>query len=121
MRLILALSAIIGVLIFFSAPAGAAELLGNTGGSGLTYDRVVSSLNNLVEVVLRIAGFIVVIVILYYGARMALAGGDDAAYSAARHGLNLALVGALIIFGVYTIIATVEGLVNDVSSGTTQE
>jgi len=87
--------------------ASGAVPLGNTGG--VTYDKVVASLNYVVENVLLIAGFITVAAIIYYGVRMALSKGDPAEFGKQKDYLIKACIGAVIIFGVYTIIATVQG------------
>jgi hypothetical protein len=108
---------LVGVLLGLSgvAEAGTPQPLGNTGG-GFTYDKLIKVANNLVQFILRVAGFVVVGVIVYYGIRMVIAGNDAAKYAAARKGLNWALIGALVIFGVYTIIATIQGAVESLGS-----
>lgn len=117
MRAILTTLMFISILVFFAAPASAATLVPETsaGSPDTSYENVIAVLNSLVKTVLRIAGFLVIIVIVYHGVRMATAGSNETVYGDARKGLNWAIVGALVIFGVYTIIATVEGLVNSVS------
>ncbi|MEK7637878.1 MAG: hypothetical protein AAB375_00410 [Patescibacteria group bacterium] len=85
----------------------AATPLGDTGG--ISYDRVVASLNYIVENVLLIAGFIAVGAIVYYGFRMTMSKGDPTKFNEAKGWLIKACIGAAIIFGVYTIIATVQG------------
>lgn len=81
--------------------------MGETGG--ISYDGVVASLNYVVENVLLIGGFIAVGAIVYYGLLMTLSKGDPAKFTAAKGMLIKACIGAAIIFGVYTIIATVRG------------
>ena len=99
-----------GILAGGVAMAATPEPLGNTG-DGFTYDKLIEVANRLVQFILRVAGFAVVGVIVYYGVRMVIAGNDAAKYAEARKGLNYALIGALVIFGVYTIIATIQGAV----------
>lgn len=84
----------------------AAVPLGDTGG--ISYDRVVASLNYIVSNVLLIAGFIAVGAIVYYGFRMTMSKGDPAKFNEAKGWLIKACIGAFLIFGVYTIIATVQ-------------
>jgi hypothetical protein len=74
---------------------------------GITYDGVVASLNYVVENVLIIAGIIAIGAIVYYGFRMTISKGDPTSFGAAREHLIQAGIGTAIIFGVYTIIATV--------------
>ena len=81
--------------------------MGNTGG--LSYDGVVASLNYVVSNALLLAGFITVGAIVYYGFRMTMSKGDPTKFNEAKGWLIKACIGAAIIFGVYTIIATVQG------------
>lgn len=81
--------------------------MGETGG--ITYDGVVASLNYVVSNVLLLGGFVAVGAMVYYGLRMAMARDNVSQFSEARGMLIKACLGALIIFGVYTIIATVRG------------
>src|SRR5512133_1584063 len=83
------------------------SLTSHTAFAAEAYQKVLDTLDNLVSFVLRMAGLACVAVIIYFGVRMVLAGGDDAVYATARKGLNYALLGALVIFSTYTIIATV--------------
>lgn len=76
---------------------------------GLTYDGVVKSLNYVVTNVLLLAGFIIVGAIVYYGLRMSMARDKPEKFNEAKGMLIKAAIGAAIIFGVYTIIATVQG------------
>lgn len=85
----------------------AATPLGDTGG--ISYDNVVASLNYIVSNVLLIAGFIAVGAIVYYGFLMTMSKGDPAKFNKAKEWLIKACIGAAIIFGVYTIIATIQG------------
>ncbi len=90
-------------------PASAAFSPVPSPTSGTTYERVLEILDNLVGFILRMSGVAAVIVTIYYGVRMVMAGGDEAAYAKARQGFTWALIGSLVIFGVYTIIATIQG------------
>lgn len=81
----------------------------NSSTDALGFDRVVAVLNYLVESALLLAGFLAVGAIVWYGLRMATAGGDATAFSKAKSYLIKACIGALIIFGVYTIINSIGG------------
>ena len=87
--------------------------LGETN-SDFTYDRLVNIITGLVEIILQIGGIAAVVAVIWYGLQMVLARGDAGKYSAAKKGLGLALVGVVIIFGVYTIIATIQSGVESV-------
>ena len=77
--------------------------------NGFTYDRLVSMLNYLVREVLLLGGFLATAAIIFYGFQMAISRGDAGAFGKAKNNLIKAALGAVIIFGVYTIIATVQG------------
>jgi len=93
-------------LVLLPQAAYAAEPLGDTG-SDFTYEKLVRIVTGLVNIFLEIAGIAAVMAIVYYGFRMVISRGDAGAFTAAKKGLGLAVVGAIVIFGVYTIIATV--------------
>lgn len=78
----------------------------------MTYDQVLDVVERLLSYITDMAVIAVVVAIVYYGVRMATAGGNPTAFNEAKKGLGLAAVGALLIFGVYTIIATVNYAVN---------
>lgn len=90
----------------------AAAPLGKTGG--ITYDRLVNVLNYLVTNALILGGLIAVAMIVYYGFRMAISRDNASAFTAARDHLVQACIGAALIFGVYTIIATLYGLTHSI-------
>lgn len=90
-------------LLFSSVP------LGNTN-SDFTYDRLVGILNYLVENALLLGGLIAVGAIVYYGMRMSMARSEPKNYLEAKESLIKAVIGAALIFGVYTVINTVQGL-----------
>lgn len=94
----------------------AVEPLGNTGGSGFTYDRLVRIATELIKILLQIAELAAVGAVVWYGLQMVLSRGDAAKFASAKKGLGLAIVGALVIFGVYTIIATIQGGVRSVGN-----
>ena len=80
--------------------------------SGMTYERVIEIVDRVVGFILQMSGIAATVVTIYYGIRMVMAGGDEAAYANARKGFTWALIGSLVIFGVYTIIATVQNAAN---------
>lgn len=94
------------LLLLLPQAARAGEPLGDTG-SDFTYEKLVRIVVALVNIMLEIAGIAAVMAVVYYGFRMAISRGDAGAFTAAKKGLGFALIGAIIIFGVYTIIATV--------------
>ena len=93
----------------------AATPLGDTGSS-FTYQNLVKMVTELVKIGLQVAELLAVIMIAWFGLRMVLSRGDAAQFTTARKNLMLALVGAIVIFGVYTIIATVQGAVQSVGN-----
>lgn len=102
-------------VITFLAPVtvGAGEVLGDTG-SDFTYEKLVDIAEGLVNLLLQMLELVAVGAIVWYGLQMVLSRGDAAKFSKAKKGLGLAIVGALVIFGVYTIIATIRGGVQSV-------
>ncbi len=86
--------------------------MGDTGE--ITYDGVVASLNYVVGNALLLGGFIAVGAIVYYGFLMTMSKGEPTKFNAAKGMLIKACIGAAIIFGVYTIIATVQGAANSI-------
>jgi len=92
--------------------AQAGQVLGDTGS--VTWAKVQTALASLVQNILVLAGLAATGAIVYYGVLMATAGSNTDRYSRARKGLIYAAIGTIIIFGVYTIIATVRGAVNSI-------
>jgi hypothetical protein len=81
-----------------------------------TYQRLITIANELVKIALRIVGVIGVIMVVWFGLRMVMSRGDATKYGEARKGLLWSLVGLLVIFGVWTIIATIQGAVRSVGN-----
>lgn len=108
---IIVLVTVLAIVVSFTSIAIAAPTSTSTG---MTYQKMLDILDDIVVFVLRMAGFAAIGVIVYFGVRMLLAGGDQTKYAEARKGFNWALVGTLVIFGVYTIIATIRGAVESV-------
>lgn len=90
----------------------ASPVLGSTGG--ITWDRVMYVIYNLLQNILFVAGLAAVGAIVYYGVLMATARDNADRFNGARKGVLWSMLGALIIFGVYTILATVRGAVGSV-------
>ena len=103
------------VLALAPAVAFAGQPLGNTG-SDFTYERLVTIVTELVNIFLRIAAVVAAGFIVWYGVRMVLSRGEPGKFSEARKGLLWAMLGAAVIFGVYTIIATVQKAVQSVGN-----
>ncbi len=82
--------------------------------NGLTYEGLINTVYYLLQAVLQIADLAAVAAVVYYGIRMAIARGDATKFNDARKGLIYTIIGALIIFGVYTILATVRGAVGSI-------
>lgn len=83
---------------------------GNPTGTW-TYARLLSTMYYLLGVILQLAELGVVAALVWYGLQMVLSRGDAARFTSAKNGVMLAIVGGIIIFGVYTILATVKGAV----------
>lgn len=109
MNRLLVIGILLAVLLVTAAPAHAQE-------ADFTYQRLVTVAGELVKFALRILGFIGVILIVWYGLRMVISRGDATKFSEARKGLLYALGGLVIVFGVWTIIATVQRAVQSVGN-----
>ncbi|HUO75605.1 MAG TPA: hypothetical protein VMU12_01655 [Candidatus Paceibacterota bacterium] len=92
--------------------AAAGPVLGSTGG--ITWAKVMSSVYYLLQNILLIAGLAATGAVVYYGFLMATSRDNATQFAGARKGLLYAMLGAIIIFGVYTILATVRGAVGSV-------
>ena len=92
--------------------AAAAPVLGSTGT--VTWATVQTAIASLVQNILLLASLAATGAVVYYGVLMAMARDNATQFSNARKGLLYSALGALIIFGVYTIMATVRGAVNSI-------
>ena len=92
--------------------AQSSPVLGSTGP--VTWAKVMNVVYYLLQNILFLAGLAVVGAVVYYGVLMATASGSSDQFTKGRKGLIYSVVGALIIFGVYTIIATIRGAVNSI-------
>jgi hypothetical protein len=77
-----------------------------------TYARLKEIAFYLATTFTRLVGLAIAVGVVFYGLRMILARGDPTAYGAAKKGLVNAMIAALVVFGVYTIIATLYGAVD---------
>lgn len=77
--------------------------------NGFTYDRLVDLLNYLMRNALLLGGFLATGAIVFYGFQMVMAKDDAGKFSTSKGNLIKAAIGALLIFGAYTIIWTVRG------------
>jgi Type IV secretion system pilin len=93
----------------------AAVPLGNTG-SAFTYDRLVGIVEYLADTALLIAGTIAMGAVVYYGFMMTISKGDPGKFNEAKGHLIQAVIGAALIFGVYTVINTVQGAASSLTN-----
>ncbi len=76
---------------------------------GFTFDRLVELLNYLVLNALILGEVIAVSAMVYQGFRMAWSRGEPKDFLAAKEALIKVCIGAVLIFGVYTVIYTIQG------------
>ena len=86
------------------------------GSSGFTYDKLIAILNNLGDTFRAFGLTLATAVVVYYGFLMALSRGDAAKFTKAKEHLMIAALGAAIVFGIDTIIATVRYLADTLTS-----
>ena len=103
----------IALALIIAPLAHAQEVLGNTDTGGWTFQRLKDTANYLVDWALRVLSVVAFGAIIWYGIKMTISRGDAAAFTAAKDGLIKACIGAAVIFGVYTIIATVQNAVQN--------
>ena len=77
------------------------------GIEDLTIQKVASIITGFACWATRIIIPVIVIFLIYYGLRMILSRGDPTKFNDAKKGLFYAILGIIVIFGTYTIIATV--------------
>jgi hypothetical protein len=82
-------------------------------GVDLTIDGIFNIITGLACWLARIAGPLMVIAVVLYGLQMMWAQGDPSKFNEAKKSFFYALLGMLVIFGVYTIIATVANAVGN--------
>lgn len=108
-----------GFLFVFSSQAATLPVTGQTGattgttpgtaapGIDFTIQDVFNLLQRFACWTTQIAILVVVVFVLYYGWMFLQSRGDPTGVTAARKALLWGIIGILIIFGTYTIIATV--------------
>ncbi len=102
-------SALAGLISMASFAAGALAANGTSIGdldTNFTIQRVELIITTLVCWFARIAVIGLVVMMVFYGVQMVWSGGNENRYTSARKGFGWSLVGALVIFGAYTIVAT---------------
>ena len=109
-------------LIFF-APVALAQGpvisgLGGSPGSSLTIQGVYAIILGLACWLKQIAMFIVVVALLVYGLMFLWAQGNPTAFGAAKTAFGWGILGAMIVIGSYTIIATVASFGGLLPAGT---
>lgn len=80
-----------------------------------TFDGLMNIAGNLVGVLTNVAWLAATAVIVWYGVKMILARGDETKFAEAKKGLTWAIVGSLVMFGVWTIILTLRAFVDSIS------
>ncbi len=74
-----------------------------------TYDRLVGILERLAGYALMLGGLVAIAAVVFYGLMMVVSRGDATKFTAAKNNLIKAAIGALLVFGAYTVINTIEG------------
>jgi hypothetical protein len=79
-----------------------------------TYERLKSMAFSLAQTFTELVGMALVAGVVFYGIRMVTARGDETAFRTAKAGLTNAMIGALIVYGAHTLIATLYSAVHSV-------
>lgn len=96
-----------------AAPAGNSADLSGSPGRDITFDTVLNIIRGFSCYVAQVAGILFIGAILFYGVLMVVSQGNPEKFGAAKKGLGWAIVGGLVIVGVYVIISTVASAVGD--------
>jgi hypothetical protein len=107
MTRITALLILVVLLSLTATPVLAAEF---------TYQRLVTIATELVKIALRVVGLIGVIMVVWFGLQMVMSRGEATKFTEAKKGLLWSLVGLAVVFGVGTIISTVQKTVESVGN-----
>lgn len=104
------LSIIAGLIAMFAFTVGAyaasdGGVFGNID-TEFTVERVMAILTGLVCWFSRIVVIGLVAMIVFYGVQMIWSGGNPTTYGSARKGFWYSVLGAVVIFGAYSIVAT---------------
>lgn len=89
--------------------------LGNTN-SDFTYDRLVGIVRYLASTALILGGVLAMGAVVFYGFQMVMSKGDPTKVKSSRDNLIKAAIGAALIFGVFTVIKTIEGAANTLTN-----
>ncbi len=89
--------------------------LGNTGDR-FTYDQLVKILKYLASYALLFGGIVAMGAVVFYGFQMVMSKGDPGKFNEAKGSLIKAAIGAALIFGVFTIIATLQGAASSLNN-----
>ncbi len=85
-----------------------AQIYGSApSGQTITLTDIVRLVTDVVNVILIIAGVVVVGVIFWAGIMMATSGSNDTRYKSAKTMLKNGIIGAIVILGVGTIVRTI--------------
>lgn len=79
-----------------------------------TYAKLKTTALALAKTFTELVGLALLMGVVFYGLRMILARGDEAAFRTAKTGLTNAMIGTLIVYGAHTIIATLYNAVHSV-------
>ncbi len=106
--LLISLGAGMIAMLAFTAGAYAASDGGVFGdiNTEFTVERVMGILTGLVCWFARIAIIGLVVMMTFYGVQMIWSRGEPTIFGKAKKGFSMSVVGALVIFGAYTIVAT---------------
>lgn len=82
-------------------------------GTVITFDDVVTLVEDAMWALITVASLAVVAMIIYAGFKMAISRGDEKEYGAAKNILKYAIYGAFIVFGVGLIVNTIASIALD--------
>lgn len=98
-----------GLIAMVAFTAGSYAASGGVFGdidTEFTVERVLAILTSLACWFSRIAILGLVVMVVFYGVQMMWSGGNPTTYGNAKKGFWYSMIGAIVIFGVYSIIAT---------------
>lgn len=97
--------------LFLSVNEARASQHDNLPGVNLTLDGLVNIIRDLACWLANIAIILIVIAVVFYGIQFLTSRGDPTKVTNARKSLGWGIVGILVIFGTYTIIASVANAI----------
>lgn len=86
---------------------------GNAPGVDLSAQSVLNIVMGLTCWFSRVVALLMVLMIIFYSIQIMISRGDTEKFNSGKTGLQWAIVGAIIILGVYSIVATVANAVGD--------